>query len=54
MWFAGLREIVRRFHSVVFKQTDPISGDALPVVYTYLITQPCIRQYAYFCIDSCV
>ena len=46
MWFAGLPEILRRFQQVVFRQTDPILGDAVPIVYTYLITQPCTKQYA--------
>ena len=39
-------DILRRFEQVLFRQCDPILGDALRVVYTLLITEPCIRQYA--------
>ena len=46
IWFSGMPGILRRFEQVLFRQCDPISGDAVPVVYTYLITPPCIRQYA--------
>ena len=46
IWFAGLPDILRRFEQVIFRQSDPISGNTVPVVYTYLITQPCIRKYA--------
>ena len=46
IWFSGMPGILRRFKQVLFRQSDPISGNAVLVVYTYLITQPCIRQYA--------
>ena len=39
MWFSGMPRILRRFEQVLFRQTDPISGDAVPVVYTHLVTQ---------------
>ena len=46
MWFSGMLGILRRFEQVIFRQSQPISGDAVPVVYTFLITQPCFRQCA--------
>ena len=46
IWFSGMLGILRRFEQVLFSKSDPISGDAMLVVYMYSITQPCIRQYA--------
>ena len=46
IWFSGMPDILRRFEQVMFRHSEPMSGDAVPVVYTYLITQPCITQYA--------
>ena len=44
LWFSGMPGIVRGFEQVLFQQPDPTSGDAMPLVYMYLITQTQLRD----------
>ena len=46
IWFVGLPEILQCLQRVIFRQTDPISADVVPVVYRCLIMPPGIKQYA--------
>ena len=45
IWFAGAPEVLRHFQQTLFHPSDPISGDAVPCLYTLLLTPPTVRQY---------
>ena len=45
IWFAGAPEVLRHFQQTLFHPSDPISGDAIPCLYTLLLTPQAVRQY---------
>ena len=45
IWFAGAPEVPRHFQQTLFHPSDPISGDAVPCLYTLLLTPPAVRHY---------
>ena len=46
VWLAGRADLLRLFQRTLFRQADPVSGDAVRFLYTLLSTPPCERQYA--------
>ena len=43
VWFAGQPELLRLFQRTLFRQRDPVSGDAVHLLYTLLCTLLCER-----------
>ena len=46
VWLTGRADLLMLFQRTLFKQTDPVSGDAVRFLYTLLRTPPCERRYA--------
>ena len=46
VWLAGRADLLRLFHRTLFRQADPVPGDAVRFLYTLLSTPPCERRYA--------
>ena len=46
VWLAGRADLLRLFQGTLFRQADPVSGDAVRFLYTLLSTAPCKRRYA--------
>ena len=46
VWLAGQADLLRLFQRTLFRQADPVSGDAVRFLYTLLSTPPCERRYA--------
>ena len=46
VWLAGRADLLRLFRRTLFRQADPVSGDAVRILYTLLSTPPCERRYA--------
>ena len=43
VWLAGRADLLRRFQRTLFRQADPVSGDAVRFLYTRLPHGPCPR-----------
>ena len=46
VWLAGRADLLRLFQRTLFRQADPVPGDAVRFLYTLLNTPPCERRYA--------
>ena len=46
VWLTGRADLLRLFQRTLFRQADPVSGDAVRFLYTLLSTPPCERRYA--------
>ena len=46
VWLAGRADLLRLFQRTLFRQADPVPGDAVRFLYTLLSTPPCERRYA--------
>ena len=46
VWLAGRADLLRLFQRTLFRQADPVPGDAVRFLYTPLSTPPCERRYA--------
>ena len=46
VWPTGRADLLRLFQRTLFRQTDPVSRDAVRFLYTPLSTPPCERRYA--------
>ena len=46
VWLAGRADLLRLFQRTLFRQADPVPGDAMRFLYTLLNTPPCERRYA--------
>ena len=46
VWLTGRADLIRLFQKTLFRQPDPVSGDAIRFLYTLLSTPPCERRYA--------
>ena len=46
VWLTGRADLLRLFQRSLFRQTDPVSRDAVRFLYTLLSTPPCERRYA--------
>ena len=47
VWLAGRADLLRLFQRTLFRQADPVPGDAVRFLYTLLSTPPCERRYAW-------
>ena len=45
VWLAGRADLLRLFQRTLFRQADPVPGDAVRFLYTLLSTPPCERRY---------
>ena len=45
VWLAGRADLLRLFQRTLFRQADPVPGDAVRSLYTLLNTPPCERRY---------
>ena len=46
VWLTGRADLLRLFQRTLFRQADPVPGDAVRFLYTLLNTPPCERRYA--------
>ena len=46
VWLTGQADLIRVFHRTLFRQANPVTGDAVRFLYTLLSTPPCKRRYA--------
>ena len=46
VWLTGRADLIRLFQKTLFRQTDPVTGDAIRFLYTLPSTPPCERRYA--------
>ena len=46
VWQGGRADLLRLFQRTLFRQADPVPGDAVRFLYTLLSTSPCERRYA--------
>ena len=46
VWLTGRADLIRMFQKTLFRQTDPVTGDAVRFLYTLLSTLPCERHIA--------
>ena len=46
VWLAGRADLLRLFQRTLFRQADPVPGDAVRFLYTLLNTPRCERRYA--------
>ena len=46
VWLTGRADLLRLFQRTLFRQADPVSGDAVRFLYTLLSTPPCELRYA--------
>ena len=45
-WLTGRADLIRLFQRTLFRQANPVTGDAVRFLYTLLSTPPCKRRYA--------
>ena len=46
VWLTGRADSIRVFQKTLFRQANPVTGDAVRFLYTLLSTPPCERRYA--------
>ena len=46
VWLTGRADLIRLFQKTLFRQANPVTGDAVRFLYTLLSTPPCERRYA--------
>ena len=46
VWLTGRADPIRLFQKTLFRQANPVTGDAVRFLYTLLSTPPCERRYA--------
>ena len=46
VWLTGRADLLRLFQRTLFRQADPVTGNAVLFVYTLLSTPPCERRCA--------
>ena len=46
VWLTGRADLIRLFQRTLFRQANPVTGDAVRFLYTLLSMPPCEQRYA--------